>query len=258
MLEDATRREQRDLELLRRVHDHDDAHARDELARRFMPLVYSIARKYQSNGEPFEDIAQAGAIGLVKAIDRFDIRAGSRFVSFAAPNIQGEIRRHFRDHTWAVHVPRSMQELSQRVRQAQRELLDRTGREPSVAQLAKHLGEPAERVTEALSAGDAYEALSIDQPARDGEAAPDRTGRIDRGYDGVEQRVTIADACSTLDERTRHVVFQRFYEDRLQREIADEIGVSQMQVSRLLSRGLEQMREHLSDAEAAEALPQAA
>ena len=255
MLEDATRREQRDLELLRRVHDHDDAHARDELARRFMPLVYSIARKYQSNGEPFEDIAQAGAIGLVKAIDRFDLRAGSRFVSFAAPNIQGEIRRHFRDHTWAVHVPRSMQELSQRVRQCQRELLDRTGREPSVAEVAEKLGEPAERINDALCAGDAYEALSIDQPARDGETVPDRTGRIDHGYVGVEERAAVVDACSALDDRTRRVVFQRFFEDRLQREIADDVGVSQMQVSRLLSRGMEQMREHLSEAEA---LPQAA
>lgn len=256
MLEDATRREQRDLELLRRVHDHADPHAREELARRFMPLVYSIARKYSTtNGEPFEDIVQAGSVGLVKAIDRFDITSDSRFVSFAVPNIQGEIRRHFRDHTWAVHVPRSLKELSHRVRQYQRDVLEDTGRSPTIDQIADKLEEDPDRIVAAIRAGDSYEALSFDQPVADGNSIQDCTGSPDRGFAEVEERSVVRDACGVLDERTRRVVFQRFFEDRLQREIADEIGVSQMQVSRLLSRGLGEMRQHLS---AVEALPQAA
>ncbi len=256
MLEDATRREQRDLDLLRRVQDHADQHAREQLAQRFMPLVYSIARKYaKNNGEPFEDIAQAGAVGLVKAIDRFDVESGSRFVSFAAPNIQGEILRHFRDHTWAVHVPRSLKELSQRVRQYQRETLEKTSRQPTVDQIAEKLGESSERIVAAINAGDTYEALSFDQPVADGNSIQDRTGGPEDGYAAVEERSVVQDACTTLDDRTRQVVFQRFYADRLQREIAEEIGVSQMQVSRLLSRGLKEMRQHLSSPGA---LPQVA
>lgn len=256
MLEDATRREQRDLELLRRVHDHADLHAREELARRFMPLVYSIARKYStSNGEPFEDIVQAGSVGLVKAIDRFDVESDSRFVSFAVPNIQGEIRRHFRDHTWAVHVPRSLKELSQRVRQYERATLEDTGRAPTIEQTAEKLEETPDRIVAAIKAGESYEALSFDQPVGDGNSIQDCTGGRDDGYEEVEQRAVVLDACAALDERTKRVVFQRFYEDRLQREIADEIGVSQMQVSRLLSRGLSDMREHLAGSGA---LPQAA
>jgi RNA polymerase sigma-B factor len=248
MLEDATRREQRDLELLRRVHDHTDPHAREELVRRFMPLVRSIARKYRSSGEPFEDIVQAGSVGLVKAIDRFDFRSGTRFVSFATPNIQGEIRRHFRDHTWAVHVPRAMQELRQRVRQHQRAVLTRTGRSPTVEQVAQAMGERRERVAEAITAGEAYSALSLDQSAVEGRSTQEPTGGPDPGYALVDDRLMVQQAWRVLDDRMRRVFFERFYEGRLQREIADEIGVSQMQVSRLLSQGLDQMRTYLDDA----------
>lgn len=254
MLEDATRREQRDLELLHRVHEHSDLHAREELTRRFMPLVYSIARKYSSGSEPFEDIVQSGSIGLVKAIDRFDFRSGTRFVSFAVPNIQGEIRRHFRDHTWAVHVPRPMQELSQRVRQCQREVFDATGHHPTVEQVAEKLQEKPERIADAIVAGDSYDTLSLDQPVGD-RSVQNLPGRTDPGYAVVEDRSLVDDACNALDDRTRQVVLERYYGHRLQREIAESIGVSQMQVSRLLSRGLEQMREHLVDAAS---MPQAA
>lgn len=250
MLEDATRREQRDLELLRRVRRHADPHAREELVRRFMPVVRSIARRYRSSAEPFEDIVQAGAVGLIKAIDRFDIGSGTRFVSFATPNIQGEIRRHFRDHTWAVHVPRATQELHQRVRSHERAVLAQTGRLPTVEQLAEATGASQGRVVEALAAAEAYAALSLDHPAADGRSPQDLTGGPDPGYASVDDRLMVRQAWRVLDERSRQVFFQRFYEGRLQREIAEQIGVSQMQVSRLLNQGISQMRSYLAGVDA--------
>jgi len=245
MLEDATRREQHDLELLRRYRTHADPWARDELTERCMPLVRSIARRYAASREPFEDLVQAGSIGLVKAIDRFDLDAGHRFVSYAIPTIQGEIRRHFRDHCWAVRVPRSTQELWQKVKTAQRLAAEATGQEATAEELAVVLEVPVGDVMDALKAGEGYDALSLDHPAGEDRAMLDVQGDSDPGYTEVEDRSVVEQAFDVLDDRARRVVRERFYEERLQREIAADVGVSQMQVSRVVSGALEDMREHL-------------
>ncbi len=244
MLEDAPRREQHDLELLRRHRTHGDPWARDELTARCMPLVRSIARRYTASREPFDDLVQAGCIGLVKAIDRFDLDAGHRFVSYAIPTIQGEIRRHFRDHCWAVRVPRSTQELWQRIK-TERRRAELTGRDPSPEDLAVALEVPVEDVHDALRAGEGYDALSLDHPAGEDRAMHDVRGAGDPGYAEVEDRSVVEQAFGVLDARARRVVRERFYEERLQREIAADVGVSQMQVSRVVSGALEDMRAHL-------------
>ena len=245
MLHDVTRREQIDLDLLRRYHQTDDPRALEELAHRSMPLVRSIARKYHGRGEDMDDLIQAGNVGLVKAIERFDPDAGHRFITFAAPNIQGEIRRHFRDHTWAVHVPRSLQELDAKVQGAQAAILQETGREASDDDVAEALGITVDEVREAQAVGRSYRATSLDAPSGESREIIDTCGERERGYEHVEAAVVVEDAMSALKERDRRVLHMRFHEGLLQREIAERIGVSQMQVSRILSAAVDCMHEHL-------------
>jgi RNA polymerase sigma-B factor len=246
MLEDATRRDRLDLELLRRYHEDHDLQARDEMVRRGLPLVRALARRYSGRGESLEDLIQVGSVGLVKAIDRFDTTAGTRFATFAAPNITGEIKRYFRDHCWAVHVPRSVQELDARITRAKSELSATTGREPTVEELAEHLEEPVDRVADAVVGSRGYRTLSLDHPTGDAREALDLFGAPDRQFAQVDQQL-ILQACEVLDERQKEVVLLRFYDGRLQREIAERIGVSQMQVSRIIADALERMRAHLGD-----------
>ena len=235
MLHDVTRREQIDLDLLRRYHQTDDPRALEELAHRSMPLVRSIARKYHGRGEDMDDLIQAGNVGLVKAIERFDPDAGHRFITFAAPNIQGEIRRHFRDHTWAVHVPRSVQELDAKIQKTTRAVEAETGREPTDDDLADELGATVTDIRQARSAGRSYRALSLDAPAGEDRRTGDTVGASDPGFSQVE----------ALSDRDREVVRMRYDDELLQREIAERIGVSQMQVSRILSAAVDCMHEHL-------------
>jgi RNA polymerase sigma-B factor len=237
--------EHRDAALLRRDHRSGDLAARDELVDHGLPLVRALARRYAGKGEAFDDLVQVGCLGLLKAIDRFDDDAGHRFVAFAVPNITGEIKRHFRDHSWTVHVPRSVQELDARVEEASARLSASTGRAPSVAELAADLGEPEERIREGLRGGRAHAALSLDQPLADGREAADVVGGPEDGYRAVEDRIVLRAACRGLDQRDRTIVGMRFVGDRLQREIADEVGVSQMQVSRLLRRAVARMRDEV-------------
>jgi RNA polymerase sigma-B factor len=248
MREDATRREQLDLVLLRRYHEDGDLQAREELARRCLPLVRSIARRYAGRGEQTDDLVQAGLVGLVKAIDRFDLGAGNRFVSFAVPNITGEIRRHFRDHTWAVHVPRSLQELDARVQATRAAIVSDTGREPTDDDLAATLDVSLADLREARTAGQSYRALSLDHPAGETRDVADTHGSTDPGYARIEAAATVADAMTVLDDRERQVVQWRFSDELLQREIAERIGVSQMQVSRIISGAVARMNEHVSGA----------
>jgi RNA polymerase sigma-B factor len=251
MLQEATRREQVDMALLRRHHEHGDVRAREELAERCMPLVRSLARRYQGRGEEFEDLVQAGTVGLVKAIDRFDITTGRRFVSFAAPNITGEIRRHFRDHTWDVHVPRSMQELDAKVQSARTAAIADSGREPTDDDLAEILSVPVADIREARSAGRAYRAMSLDAPSGEARDVADTHGTTDPGYRHVEHVATIADARTALTDRERSVLDMRYDDELLQREIATRIGVSQMQVSRIISGAIEKMADHVAPEPAA-------
>ncbi|WP_051472049.1 SigB/SigF/SigG family RNA polymerase sigma factor [Patulibacter minatonensis] len=246
MLHEATHREQIDLGLLRRYRETGDTFARDELATRCMPLVKSIARKYRGRGEELEDLIQAGTVGLVKAIDRFDPDAGHRFISFAAPNITGEIRRHFRDTTWAVHVPRAMQELDAKVQHTRRILTAASGEEPSDDDLANELHINVTDIEEAKSAGRAYRAVSLDAPVEDRPELLNTRGTIERGYQQVEAEATLAVAMEALDDRARRVLDLRFNHEMLQREIAEVIGVSQMQVSRIISDSIDRMHDYVA------------
>ena len=231
----------RDAVLLRRYHRDGDIDAREELVRRAMPLVRSCARRYARRGEPLEDLVQVGCIGLVKAIDRFDVDGGTRFVTFAVPNITGEIKRHFRDGCWNVHVPRAMKELDARVQSARERLRGETGEEPSAAQLAELLEEPVERIEEAMRAGAGYRAHSLDHAAGEDRSLLDAFGAEDPGYDRAEARQTLRESMSELTERERRVVFLRYHQDLYQREIASQVGVSQMQISRVLRQALTKM-----------------
>lgn len=256
------RREQHDMRLLRRYHHHDDQLARREMVERGMPLVRSLARPYAGRGEDLDDLVQVGSVGLVKAIDRFDPESGHRFIAFAAPNITGEIKRHFRDHCWAIHVPRSVQELDQRISRETNAIQASTGRTATVTELSDRLDVPKDRVADAMIGGQGYRSLSLDHPAGETREALDLFGRTDRGYDAVDRHEQIVDACAALDDREREIILLRYYDGQLQREIAVRFGISQMQVSRILAAALEKMHGRLetdgSDADDSPGLPAAA
>ena len=221
--------------------------ARAALVRRFMPLARSLARRYERSSEPFDDLLQVASLGLLKAIDRFEPGRGSAFVSFAVPTILGELRRYFRDCCWDVHVPRGAQERMLKLEQAHRTLTADHGRPPSVAELAQYLELDGEQVLDAMCAGQAYDAMSLDALCSSAEGEQTTTyaellGEVDKRYALIDDGVTIARALEHLSERERVVLAMRFAEDLTQSEIAERIGVSQMQVSRLLRRALEQLR----------------
>jgi len=247
MLHEASTRERIDNDLLRRFHDDGDLQARERLAERCTPLVRSIANRYRRSGQEMEDLIQAGMVGLVKAIDRFDTTNGGRFISFAVPNIQGEIRRHFRDRTWAVHVPRSVQELDAKIQSTSRDVLQTTGHEVTVDELAQTLDVAPEQVKDAQAAGRAYRSLSLDQPAGEGQTLGDGRGQTDPGYARIDDRSVTDDAMQALDDRERRIVTMRFRDGMLQREIAEQVGVSQMQISRILRQAYERMHDRMVD-----------
>ncbi len=224
-----------------------DGAAREELVRRFLPLARKLARRYSGAHEPFEDLLQVASLGLVKAIDRFDVDRRTAFSSFAVPTILGELKRYFRDLGWSVHVPRGAQELALKVEEAQQRLTSRSGRPPSVPELAEYLELSVEDVLEALETAEAHHAASLDCPRDDGDGdsgtLADAFGRLDERFELVDARVSIASAARHLGERERRVLRLRFVDDLTQSQIASQIGVSQMQVSRILRRALAQLGE---------------
>lgn len=226
-------------------HDRDER-ARDALVRRFMPLARSLARRYGRSSEPFEDLLQVASLGLLKAIDRYDVDRGHSFASFAVPTILGEMRRYFRDSGWAIHVPRGAQERALKVRDAQERLANERGRAPTVNQLAEYLEFDTENVIDALQALQAYETLSLDapRPGADGDLVSygDSVGSDDERFELVELDVTVTSVLRHIPARERLILRMRFVEDLTQTEIAERVGISQMQVSRLLRRSLEQLR----------------
>jgi RNA polymerase sigma-B factor len=234
-------------ELFVRWQDHRDPRAREELVQRFLPLARKLARRYSGAHEPFDDLLQVASLGLVKAIDRYDTSRGTAFSSFAVPTILGELKRYFRDLGWSVHVPRGAQELALKVEDGRQRLMSRTGRPPSVPELAEYLELSIEQVLEALETAGAHHTASLDSPREDGEddsgTLADAFGQIDERFELVDAKVTIAEAAKHLGPRERRVLLLRFVEDLTQSQIADMIGVSQMQVSRILRRALEQLRE---------------
>ncbi len=241
--------------LLRWTRDRDER-ARALLIERYTPLTRSLARRYGNSSEPFDDLMQVAQLGLVKALDRYDPARGFPFKSFAVPTILGEMRRYFRDCGWAVHVPRGVQERALQVRDAEQQLTEEHGRAPTVQQLAEFLELGAEQVLDARGALHAYRAGSLDAPRHvgddEGESAyADVIGAEDGRYELVELAMTVGSALRQLTPRQREILRLRFVEELSQTEIAARIGVSQMQVSRLLKRCLDELRELSEAADAA-------
>jgi RNA polymerase sigma-B factor len=228
-----------------------DPRAREELSRRFLPLARKLARRYSGAREPFDDLLQVACLGLVKALDRYDADRGTAFSSFAVPTILGELKRYFRDLGWAVHVPRGAQELAVKVEECNQRLAARDGRPPSVQALAQYMEIPLEDVLDALETSRAHHAASLDAPHDDGEGESgslvDTFGRADARLVSAEDRLTVSAAARTLPERERQVLALRFIDDLTQSEIATRVGVSQMQVSRILRRSLTRLRELTGD-----------
>ncbi|MGH2979102.1 MAG: SigB/SigF/SigG family RNA polymerase sigma factor [Solirubrobacterales bacterium] len=237
-----------DRRLLIRYHEEGDASAREELVERFLPLARQLARRYQRQNEPLDDLMQVASMGLVKAIDRFDPQRGTAFSTYAVPTILGELKRYFRDSGWAVHVPRGMQERVMKLDQASQELHRKLGRSPSASELADELNLTSEEVLEAMEAASAYDAISLEEQrgseSRDSQEPTyaDSLGKEEERYELVEYGATIAPTMKALSERERLILHLRFVEDMTQSEIADRIGVSQMHVSRLIRRALARLR----------------
>jgi RNA polymerase sigma-B factor len=225
--------------------------AREEMVERYLPLVRHLARRYAHTPEPLEDLVQVGTIGLLHAIDRFDIDSGNAFTTFAVPTILGEIRRHFRDKTWSVHVPRPLKQLAADARVAAREFEAASGRSPTAAEIADHLGVDVERLLDARMAADAQYPDSLDAPRDDGDddlpSLEHQVGDEDPRLGETEAAVALSQITSSLAPRDREILRLRFEQDLLQREIAERVGISQMQVSRRLRDALELLHAQLDE-----------
>jgi RNA polymerase sigma-B factor len=226
--------------------DAGDARARNELIERFLPLARALARRYEHSGEPLEDLVQVASLALVKAIDGYDHARGIAFSSYAVPTIVGELKRYFRDRTWAVRPPRDLQEMTLRVDRATQELSGQLDRAPTVRELADAIAATDEAVLEALQARGAHRGLSLQAPAGGQETQTvlqDTLGVSEDGYADAEARVLLDGLLAVLPSRSREVLRLRFEEDLTQSEIGALLGVSQMQVSRIIRRALDQVRE---------------
>ena len=237
-----------DRELLRLYHDQGDASAREVLVQRHLPLVRSLARRYAGRGEALDDIEQVGAIGLIKAIDRYDLEREVALTTYATPNVVGEIKRHFRDKGWAIRVPRALQELNGKMGPTIERLTARLGRSPSIAEIANEFQTTPEQVLEAMEAGSAYAPQSLSAgPDGDSELDPMETiGSLDVEFDRTDERTSLEPALQLLPDREQLILKLRFEEGLTQTQIAEKIGISQMHVSRLIRRSLERMRAQLS------------
>ncbi|MFC0509234.1 SigB/SigF/SigG family RNA polymerase sigma factor [Micromonospora costi] len=221
---------------------------RDKAIEAWLPLANHLAHRYSGRGEPTDDLAQTAAVGLIKAIDKFDPARGVDFAGYAIPTIIGELKRHFRDRTWDIRVPRRLQELRLAISDANSSLLQTLGRSPTVADIAAHLKITEEEVLEGLEGARAYNAVSLSTPTGDGDRATelgDMLGGEDGEFELAELRVALGPALATLDEREQKILTLRFYGNLTQSQIAEQIGVSQMHVSRLLARALTKLRGQL-------------
>ena len=221
---------------------------RDELVELHLPLVEYLARRFRNRGEPLDDLVQVATIGLIKSVDRFDLERGVEFSTYATPTIVGEIKRHFRDKGWAIRVPRRLQELKLSLNKATAELSQRNGRAPTVAELAVHLDLTEEDVLEGLESANAYSAISLDAPdvADEGSTAvSDSLGVLDEALEGVVYRESLKPLLEALPPREKNILMLRFFGNMTQSQIAADLGISQMHVSRLLAKTLAQLREDL-------------
>jgi RNA polymerase sigma-B factor len=222
--------------------------AREGLVHLHLPLVEHCARRFRNRGEPFEDLVQVGTIGLLKSIDRFDLERGVEFSTYATPTIIGEIKRYFRDKGWAIRVPRRLQELRMQIGATSAELTQSLGRSPTPRELAEQLGVSVEDILEGIESSNAYSTLSLDAGDGDEDGAGtmlDAIGVEDENLEHVEIRESIKPLLDRLGAREKRILLLRFFKNMTQSQIAEEIGVSQMHVSRLLSRTLEQLRTSL-------------
>jgi RNA polymerase sigma-B factor len=240
-----------DKQLLRRYHQEGDLQAREQLIERYMSLVRSLARRYAYRGEQLDDLVQIGAIGLIKAIDRFDLERGVELTTYATPNIIGEIKRHFRDKGWSVRVPRGLQELNVQISKLVEQLTVQFGRSPTIPELAEASGVQEEAVLEALESGRAYSSVSLSPGGgsdEDGELDPlESLGSEEHEYEISEDRAVLAPGFKVLDERERRILHLRFFRGLTQSQIAEQVGISQMHVSRLIRRSLEKIREEIAE-----------
>ncbi len=244
-----------DKVLLRRYHEEGDLAAREQLIEQYMSLVRSLARRYSYRGEQLEDLVQIGAIGLIKAIDRFDLDRGVELTTYATPNIIGEIKRHFRDKGWSVRVPRGLQELNVQLSKLIEQLTVQLGRSPTIGELAKAAGVEEEEVLEALESGRAYSSLSLSSGVAhddDDDLDPlESIGTEEHAYEVSEDRAVLAPGFRVLDERERKILHLRFFKGLTQSQIAQQVGISQMHVSRLIRRSLEKIRAEIAEEEGA-------
>jgi RNA polymerase sigma-B factor len=221
---------------------------RDQLVELHLPLVEYLARRFRNRGEPLDDLVQVATIGLIKSIDRFDLERGVEFSTYATPTIVGEIKRHFRDKGWAIRVPRRLQEMKLSLTKATAELSQRNGRAPTVAELAKHLELTEDDVLEGLESANAYSAISLDAPDisdDDSTAVSDSLGTMDDALEGVVYRESLKPLLEKLPPREKNILMLRFFANMTQSQIAADLGISQMHVSRLLARTLAKLREDL-------------
>jgi RNA polymerase sigma-B factor len=251
-----------DRVLLRRYHEEGDLAAREQLIEQYMSLVRSLARRYSYRGEQLDDLVQIGAIGLIKAIDRFDLERGVELTTYATPNIIGEIKRHFRDKGWSVRVPRGLQELNVQLSRLIEEQTVELGRSPTIPELAKAAGAEEEEVLEALESGRAYSSVSLSaaaSPDEDGDLDPlESLGAEEPQYAVSEDRAVLAPGFRVLDERERKILHLRFFKGLTQSQIAQQVGISQMHVSRLIRRALEKIREEIASDDEEPATPRRA
>ncbi|WP_149100752.1 RNA polymerase sigma factor SigF, partial [Actinoplanes teichomyceticus] len=224
---------------------------RERAVEAWLPLARHLAHRYAGRGEPTDDLSQVAFLGLIKAIDRFEPGHGVEFTAFAIPTIIGELKRHFRDTTWSVRVPRRLQEMRLAITAANNTLTHTLGRAPTVADIAAHLRVSEEDVLEGLEGARAYHSTSLSTPIGQegaGTTLGDTLGGADRGFDAAEARIALAPAMAALNEREQRIVTLRFYGNLTQSQIAEQVGVSQMHVSRLLTRALATLKRELADA----------
>lgn len=230
---------------------HDDPRRdalRDELVTGFLPVASHIARRFSGRGEPLDDLVQVATVGLIHAVDRFDPERGSDFFSFAVPTISGEVRRHFRDLGWSMRVPRRLKDLHVSINGAVSTLAQGLGRAPKPSEIAEHLGVPVSDVLEGLEASEAYRSSSLDEmlSSEQGSATVgELVGEADAELDRIDSRQALRPLLATLDERERTIVVLRFFGNMTQTQIAEQVGISQMHVSRLLAQTLDRLRTRL-------------
>lgn len=239
-------------ELFNQLRTNSDSYVREELVTSYLNLVEYLARKFRNRGEPVDDLIQVGSIGLIKAIDRFDPNRDIEFTTYATPTIIGEIKRYFRDKSWAVRVPRRMQELNIQINQAMEGIRHKLGRSPTINEIALNLNITPEEVVEAMETSEAYNFVSIDkllniESDEKSFSLLDYLGDYDKVLQGTEDRVNISSVLNKLSSREQRIIYFRFFKGLTQTEIADTLNISQMHVSRLLKRTLKHLRKQIKE-----------